>query len=264
MRAKEAAEDLGFGVLHLFVDCLWVQKAGCTRGEDFQALIEEVNARTGLHIALDGIYRWVAFLPSRLDGRVPVGNRYFGVFQDGSIKVRGLEARRHDTPPWVAQTQMALIECLAQAPDADQLPGCLPAALNLLRGELRRLRAGQVPLEDLLVAQRLSRPLEKYTTPSPAAQAALQLQAVGKGVQPGQRVRFWYVLGKPGVWAWELPNPFSPSRIDAARYRQLLLRAAESVFQPFGVSAQEIDLWMAGNITRVPLPLMEVKLVQPE
>ena len=30
----------------------------------------------------------LAFLPSRLDSRVPVPNRYFGVFQDGSIKVQ--------------------------------------------------------------------------------------------------------------------------------------------------------------------------------
>ena len=257
LRAKEAAEDLDFRVLHLFVDCLWVQKAGCIQGEDFQALIEEVNARTGLHIALNGIYRWVVFLPSRLDERVPVGNRYFGVYQDGTIKVRGLDARRRDTPPWVAQTQMALIEHLAQAPDADQLPGCLPGMLDLLRRELRRLRAGQVPLEDLLMAQRLSRSPEKYATPSPAARAALQLQAAGKGVQPGQRVRFWYVLGKQSVWAWELPNFLPPCRIDVAKYRQLLLRAAESVFQPFGISAQEMDLLMDGNTASIPLPFME-------
>jgi len=38
---------------------------------------------------MDGVYRWVVFLPSRVNERVPVANRYFGVFQSGEIKVRG-------------------------------------------------------------------------------------------------------------------------------------------------------------------------------
>ncbi len=69
---------------------------------DFQEVIDEISRQTTLGVSLDGVYRWVAFLPSRMDPRVPVANRYYGVFQDGSLKIRGIEARRRDTPPWVA------------------------------------------------------------------------------------------------------------------------------------------------------------------
>ncbi len=255
LRAKEIAEDDGYRVLHMFVDCLWVQKEGAKTPEDFRPLQEEIGRRTGLQIALDGIYRWVAFLPSRLDERVPVGNRYFGVFQDGTIKVRGLEARRGDTPPWVAQVQMRLIECLAQASDADELPPYLPEALEALRQALRDLRGGRVPLEDLLLSQRLSRALSKYTSPSPAARAALQLQEIGKEMQPGQRVRFLFVLGRTGVRAWDLPEPADPRTINIGEYRKLLLRAAENVFQPFGIGRPELYLWMKGNVAAPPLPI---------
>ena len=181
-------------------------------------------------IALDGVYRWVVFLPSRGDSRVPVGNRYYGVFQDGSIKVRGIEARRHDTPPWVAATQMALIEYFAQAPDADLLSDYLPGAVELLRQALRRLRAGEVKPEDLTVSQRLTRAPEKYTSPSPSARAAFQLQAAGKEVQPGQRIRFLYIYGRPDVWAWDQPEPIDVKRIDIRIYRKLMLRAATDIF----------------------------------
>ena len=99
LRAKEAAEDLGFEILHMYVDGLWVHKRGCQTPADFEALLDEITERTGLPISLDGVYRWVVFLPSRVNERVPVPNRYFGVFQDGSIKVRGIECRRRDTPP---------------------------------------------------------------------------------------------------------------------------------------------------------------------
>ena len=84
LRAKEADEDLGGTVLHMYVDGLWVKKDGARTPQDFQPMLDEIAARTGLPIALDGIYRWVAFLPSRVDSRLPVANRYFGVFQDGS------------------------------------------------------------------------------------------------------------------------------------------------------------------------------------
>jgi DNA polymerase II len=251
MRAKEAAEDAGFNILHMYVDGLWIQRPDCTHPEDFEPVLEEIVERTGLPIALDGVYRWVVFLPSRVDSRVPVGNRYFGVFQDGSTRVRGLEARRHDTPPWVAAAQIALIEHLAQAPDADRLPEALPGAVNLLRQALHRLRAGQVAPEELLVTQKLSRALEKYTHPSPAARAALQLQAAGKVVQPGQRVRFLYIRGQPDVWAWDLPEPADLRRIDTAVYRKLLLRAAENIFQPFGINAQDLASWVEENVTAI-------------
>ncbi len=240
LRAKEAAEDAGYTVLHLYVDGLWVQKPGCAAVADIQPLLDEIAVRTGLPVALDGIYRWVAFLPSRVNTRVPVANRYFGVFQDGTIKVRGIEARRRDTPPFVAQTQMAILEYLAAASNADQLRERLPEALAYLNRRVRQLRERRVSLPELLVTQKVSRELALYRTPSPAARAALQLQAVGKTVRPGQPVKLLYLLGKPGVHAWDcLPSPCL-AQVDTRLYVELLLRAAEAVLQPVGVSKEAL------------------------
>jgi DNA polymerase-2 len=244
LRAKEAAEDLGFTVLHMYVDGLWIKKDGASQVSDFQPVLDEIVERTGLPIALDGIYRWVAFLPSRLDGRVPVANRYFGVFQDGSLKVRGIEARRRDTPLFIAEAQMELLELLAQAPHASALPGCLPDAIRLLRRKLRDLRRGRVPLEKLLVSQKLSRSLAEYRTPSPAAVSAAQLESVGKTVKPGQRVRFLYTLGKPGVYAWDLPEPPRREAINTPLYAELLVRAARAVLETQGIDDQKLRLWL--------------------
>ncbi len=73
--------------------------------------------RTGLHIGLEGVYRWVAFLPSRVEPRISVANRYFGAFEDGSVKVRGIEARRHDTPRFIRETQLGMLDILAEGRD---------------------------------------------------------------------------------------------------------------------------------------------------
>jgi DNA polymerase II len=247
LQAKEAAEDLGGTVLHLYVDGLWVKQPGATTVNDFQPLLDEIIDRTGLPIALDGIYRWVAFLPSRVDERVPVANRYFGVFQDGSLKMRGIEARRGDTAPFIAQAQLALLERMAQVPDASRLPDCLPELLALLRSQLGSLRGGRVPLIELVVSQKLSRRLDEYRTPSPAARAAAQLESIGKSLRPGQRVRFLYTRGEPGVYAWDLPDPPNPASLDRARYAELLLRAGATVLQPLGISEDTLRDWLFSN-----------------
>ncbi len=247
LQAKEVAEDLGFNVLHLYVDGLWVQKVGlCTAG-DFQPLLEAIASRTHLPLALEGVYRWIAFLPSKGDQRLAVANRYFGVFQDGSLKMRGIEARRHDTPPFIALTQVEMLKRMAQASDLQALTACVPDLLSLLQERVAALRCRQVPLEQLLVTQTLSRDVEAYRLPSPAARAAAQLRAMGRNLRPGQRVRFLYTLGRPGVHAWDLPVAPEVAAIDVKRYLTLLLRAAASVLQPLGVEARDLPSRLEGG-----------------
>ncbi|MBI5295612.1 MAG: hypothetical protein HY869_09065 [Chloroflexi bacterium] len=225
LRAKEAAEDRGYRVLHMYVDGLWVQKAGHATPEQVQPLLDDILTRTGLPILLDGIYQWVAFLPSRMDARIAVPNRYFGVFQDGEIKTRGIETRRHDTPVFVAETQMEILECLAHEKISE--------AQAVLRRRLMELKAGKVPLEKLIVRMTVSRTLEQFRSPSPTAVALRQLEAVGKSLRPGQYVRLVYTRGKVRARAWDLPEAMDPRTVDVERYARLLLRAGETVLGPF-------------------------------
>ncbi len=251
LRAKETAEDMGFTVLHMYVDGLWVKREGLSQPSDFQPLLAEIAGRTGLPIALDGVYRWVAFLSSRQDERVPVANRYFGVFQDGSLKTRGIETRRRDTPRFIAETQEQILLCLAQAEHASELEQYLPQVYSLLRRQLAALRNGKAPLQHLLVSQKLSRTLPEYRSPSPAARALQQLQSVQKTLKPGQCVRFIYTRGDPGVHAWDLPEPPDPDCVDVQRYTTLLIRAASTVLQPLGISEAALrDRLLAGLIAQ--------------
>jgi DNA polymerase-2 len=188
---------------------------------------------------MDGVYRWVVFLPSRVNGRVPVPNRYFGVFQDGSVKVRGIEARRRDSAPFITKTQLHLLEILAQAEDADHLKDVLPKAQAYVRKQLYLLRQGGVSLEQLLVSQKLSKELTEYSAPSPAARAVRQMQAAGRAVRPGQRVRFLFTLGKPGVCAWDVPGAHpDPHTLDLPRYCTLFERAVQTVLDPIEQSVK--------------------------
>lgn len=256
LRAKEAAEEMGFRVLHMYVDGLWVQKDGCREPCDFQPLLEEVAVRTSLPISLEGVYRWVAFLHSRVDDRLPVPNRYFGVFQDGSVKARGIDLRRRDAAPFVADVQREMLHCLARAKSPADFQQQVPEAVDILRCRLAALRAGRVPLEDLLVGKKLSKQLASYRVLSPGARAVMQLQAAGKSVRPGQRVRFIFTRGGAGVHAWDLPYPPDLTAVDVEHYQKLLLRAAANLLQPFGLDEDALLVRVRADLGRqLELPL---------
>ncbi len=254
LQAKETAEGLGYTVLHMYVDGIWVRQAGQSCPADFQPLLEAIAARTHLPIALEGVYRWVAFLPSKQDARVPVPNRYFGAWKDGTLKMRGIEARRRDTPPWIAAVQIEILEYLARAGDRQALMDCLPGALRLLRGRMAELRGGRVALEQLLVSQGLSRELAEYRTPSPAARAAAQLEAIGKPARPGQRIRFLYTRGEPGVHAWDLDEAPAFANLDVKRYRTLLARAISAVLEPLGMQEETLLGWLDSGADLAAIP----------
>jgi DNA polymerase-2 len=256
LTAKESAEDLGFEILHMYVDGLWVKKPGMKTVQDFQPILDEVSQRTGMPISLDGVFRWVAFLPSRRDVRIPVPNRYFGVFQDGTIKVRGIEARRGDTPACIAGTQMELLKLMSAADSAEELPSLLPQMRAFLLKRLTLIRQRALPLEEYLVTLKLSRKLSDYKSPNtPTAAALTQLEASGKSLRPGQKVRFLFTLGEPGVRAWDLPDEFDPRSLDLERYQVLFLRAVFTLLQPLGFSERGVEDWLFNRERAVEMPL---------
>jgi DNA polymerase II len=263
LAAKDVAEEFNFEVLHMYVDGLWIRKPGAKVPADFQPVLEKIVDRTGLPIALDGVFRWVAFLPSRRDERIPVPNRYFGVFQDGSLKIRGIDARRGDTPPCVGNTQLEALEILARAQDVDEIPALLPELRNFLNRRLHEILSLSLPVEQYLITLKLSRNLEEYKSERvPTAAALAQLQAVGKILRPGQRIRFVYVRPLPGVHAWDLPERLDKRLIDTERYRTLFLRSISAILQPLGVAENEARAaeWLRGEKPAVELPLQPAQI----
>src|SRR5205085_7657339 len=68
-------------------------------------LKESIEREISFTISFEGIYKWIVFANSRRNSELPVANRYFGAFEDGSLKIRGTETRRQDTPPFLSKCQ---------------------------------------------------------------------------------------------------------------------------------------------------------------
>lgn len=247
LRAKEAAEDMGFTVLHLYVDGIWIQKESCQKADDFSALLNEILDRTSLPVSVDCVYRWIAFLPARQGGGMTVPNRYFGLKTDGSITARGIETRKHDTAPYIAKLQEDLLDMLKSASTLQELRQLIPKSLPLIRKRTKALRPGRVRLTELVVHKRMGRELGEYRVPSPAAMAATQLQGIGQTVRLGQRIPLVYTLGEAGVKAWHSGIPLDEREVNYPYYSELLLRAAAAVLQPFCEDEQALAEYLQHN-----------------
>ena len=80
-----------------------------------------------------------------------------GLSPDGNDKIRGIALRRSDTPRFVATIQKAVLEILGKEADPTKLPNRLPEILEMVDEELVSLKKREVPLEQLVVSQTLSR-----------------------------------------------------------------------------------------------------------
>jgi DNA polymerase elongation subunit (family B) len=251
--AKAVAEDQGFTVLHLYVDSIFVSKPDAS-AEDFQALANDIAQETRLPIDVEDVYSWFAFINSRQNPNLSVANRFYGLSQSGEYKIRGLALRRSDTPHFIVNTQLDMLKILAKERDPRKLRDLVPEALVMLRERLAALKKGEIPLEELVVTQTLSRELNNYSVLSSLAVAAKQLEANGKTVKMGQRVRYIHIGPGPGVHAWDLPSPPDPRNIDFLRYRELLLRAAHEVLEPLGVKEKVLREWLFSKASYVTQP----------
>ena len=125
-------------------------------------------------------------MPSRQDPKRPVATRYFGVFEDGSLKVRGLACRRRDTPPLVRRAQEDLLARMAGAGTARELAALKPELEEMAEGFRQRLREGSVKPRDLVITRVLPQPLADYKVDTPTALAARQLEAAGHSPAAGR------------------------------------------------------------------------------
>jgi DNA polymerase elongation subunit (family B) len=191
LKASHTAEKHGFTVVHGIVDSLWLKKQGATL-EEYNTLCKTISTQVGVPITFEGRYKWIVFLPSRMHPRVGVLNRYYGVMENGKIKIRGLEVRRRDTPRFIFEAQTKMIEKLASANDTAELHKKIPEVLQIVRDYRQKLIDGEVPIWDLIVTKRMSKAPKRYRQHVSQVIAAEQLMKEGVEIHAGNNIRFLF------------------------------------------------------------------------
>jgi DNA polymerase I len=216
MQTKDIAEEMGFTVLHGIVDCLWVQ------GTEIDALRERVDRETRLFAEVEH-FDWLVFLPQS-DG-TGAYNRYYGRLTDGSIKVRGIAARRHDTPEYIRTVQRRMLDVMAGARTIAELRTCHDNVRAICRDAIRGLPDADP--QELLISRRISRLTYAHRCIEGAAVEAYRRS--GTPIEPGMKIR--YVVRDARRYV--VDTEWEAGAFDIPFYRGLLEKAWSEVEYAF-------------------------------
>jgi DNA polymerase-2 len=163
-----------------------------------------------------------------------VATRYFGAFEDGKIKARGLAFRRDDTPPLIKEAQERMLQVLSSCRDSQEYRERSGEVREVLQEYEIRLRSGEVRNEDLLVAKSVRRKVSEYKVANHTALALQQLDEAGIEIHPGEKVQ--YLVKDASAKNKEdrvRAHPFvtGDDFYDEEKYEELLRKAAEEVLR---------------------------------
>lgn len=258
-RARAVAHNQGFRLVHAITDCVFLQKKGVTRS-DAVRLVAAVGKELGVPMDVEGIYRWLVLLPSKThstSSEVGVPNRYYGKFEDGTLKVRGIEVQRHITPPFLFDVQQGMLDVFAEADDAQAFLRRIPRALRVAKEAALRLRRRDVDPKELGLMVQARMAVEDYAANTGAKAALKRLRDAGTERRPGEYVRYviartegpWdaratpmELMDEPSPWFGELPRTY-----DVEAYLRLLARQTETLLAPFGYTEDGLMEWLAGR-----------------
>ena len=240
------------------MDSLYVWREGATH-EDFEELARNIEERTQLPLAIESVYRYVVFLPSKQYHDVPVPNRFFAVGKDGEVKVRGLECRRHDTPPLLNRMQHEVLSILAEAHDYESYVHKLETARLVLAGYEERLASGDVEIRELVVSKRITKEPRHYQKAGVTAIAAQQLFGSGVKLRPGQTIEYIHTdsesaMPNDRVRAYALWEGWHG--YDRRKYQAMLHEAFEPFAQFIPRTADSVSLTascLEDDLKRFPL-----------
>jgi DNA polymerase-2 len=228
---------------------MWLNKPGATPAE-YEDLCREIEAQLDLPIGFEGIYRWVVFLNSHTNPRIPVLNRYYGVFQDGKLKLRGIDLRKHDTPGIVRHCQTDMLALFARAENSAEFKALIPEALAIAKSYANLIQDGAVPIEELTIEKRLSKNLNEYQNMVPQAIAAQHLNREGREVHAGQTFNYIVAYNRSRI----VQNRALPAElvdenypIDSEWYIDLLLASTSNILLPFGYTPDVLKKFLRGT-----------------
>jgi DNA polymerase-2 len=242
-KAKSIAEQYSFTIVDGIVDSLFVKKQGANNAEYLQ-LRDAIEKETRFEISFEGEFKWIAYLPSKRKDCLPVPNRYFGVFADGTIKVRGIEVRRHDTPPLFARCQAEILQLMARGDTIKEVKALMPDACKIFQKYVQMLRGKKALLEDLVFTKQLSKDSDQYAAHTVEVGALMELVEAGKPLRAGQVIQYViadYYKKSPRKLSVPVELIDEKSVYDIKRYTELLARVCNSVTEPFGYIVQAND-----------------------
>jgi DNA polymerase II len=236
LTAKEIAESHGYQLLHAIVDCVWLKKPGATQN-DYEELARAISTRVGIDISLEGIYNWILFPASKTDPYITTANHYVGWYKNGESKMRGIEARRRDTPKFIKNMQKTMLDKMSSAKTIDELSVLMPEVMEIAGNSIALLQSGRANPMDLILKRHITREADEYLNNSISAVVSKMVEEMGVHLSAGESIEF-IILDQSGKKKPEKAKPIAlyafEDGYDIEQYTEMALRAVETLLLPFG------------------------------
>src|SRR5262249_52438996 len=162
-----------------------------------------------------------------------------GVYEDGTIKIRGIEARRHDTPIFFSKVQQLILNIMAEGNTVKEVKQLVPKIRRAFYKYLQILKEGRVPIKELIFTKRISKDFGDYENRNTVEYNSIsQLARKGKTLKAGQIMK--YVIINNDKNSRDRSKPIElvtyKTKYDAKRYCELLCEAVNSITEPFGLT----------------------------
>ncbi len=200
LKTAKIAEKHGFEVIHGIVDSIWVrEKNGAINHSGYAPdtlnrymdLKKDIEDQTGFSISFEGVYKWIVFDSSKTNPKLPALNRYFGVFEDGTTKARGIETRRHDTPQLFIDFQDELLQAISRFNSVDEVKQSIHVLEYVCNKYQSLISSGKASHSDLAFTKRISKDTDEYSSRDTIENCVLKiLSNNGKTLHAGEEIRY--------------------------------------------------------------------------
>ena len=205
LTTSKIAERHGFEIIHGIVDSIWIKerttKPRTSGSKDTKKVTNsdirlnklklDIEELTNFSISFEGVYKWIVFDYSKSNPTLPALNRYFGVFQDGTIKMRGIETRRHDTPPLFLNFQQELVNVMSSCRNINEIIFKKPQLEKIHDKYCNLLVSREVNYTDLIFTKRISKNGNEYANRKTVENCVLKkLADRGKHLHAGEQIKY--------------------------------------------------------------------------
>jgi DNA polymerase Pol2 len=193
----EEAKRVGFEIIYGDTDSLMVkypEKLSKEKlveiGEKFAEMIN--NKLPGIiELEFRDLYEGGIFV-AREKGEVGAKKRYALLDYNGNIEIRGYEAVRRDWCELSKKIQRDVLITILREKNPEK-------AIQIVRETVKKIREGKINLEDLVIWEQITRPLNQYEQIGPHVKAAQKAKMRGKPIAEGSVIGFIITKGKGSI-----------------------------------------------------------------
>jgi DNA polymerase elongation subunit (family B) len=229
-------QSLGFELIYADTDAVFLKKKDATKS-DYEEIMNKLIKETGLEMTLEFHFKFLVLLYVEADEKLEARKHYYGLTYDKQLITRGIDTRRHDSPPFIKQFQTSLLLTLFDCNSSEEvLKSGYETALLYITQSIDMVMNGEVQITDLVISKLLRQNIEKYRSLFPHVAAAIRLNISGLITGKGDDIEYVYTdSNHTDPLQRVVPAKLiSEENYDREKYLQMLLDSAETVLAIFG------------------------------